>query len=257
MRRIAYLATVLVTFTWLLIPHTATAQLLLYDDFNDPSNLVRSDLWTSRAFWYSGGPLDSLHIIDNLLFPTSNPKLMIAERVLIPIGGNAHWYHVYTAARETSSVQAEVSLWVCSSGGAATLASIVLAGFSDATSDAQGDVLGILGVLCPGRGAPPELSWGVFQCTDEDCRGSNSLASGSLGPANLGHEYTLRIDRIGQAYRFTADGLPSQDVVPAIAHGAPARSPYFGLLLALNVLSINDGGDFTALAKYDNVMIAP
>jgi hypothetical protein len=257
MKRTMTLVGMLVTVTWLLAPGAARAQLVLYDDFNDPSNLVRSDRWSTRAFWYSGGPVDSVHIIDNALFPTSNPKLMIGERVLIPVGGKAYWYHAYTAERDTSSVQAQVQLLMCSSEGASTLASVILSGFKDATEAAEGDVVGILGVRCPGRGAPPDFVWLVVQCADDDCHAFTALSSGSLGPANLGQEYTLRIDRVGQAYRFTASGLPPQEVVPPIPHEAPARVPLFELGVSISALSVDDGGDFTALAKYDDVMIAP
>jgi hypothetical protein len=243
----------------------ASAQVVVYDDFNDPSNLVRADKWQAFDFWnFDGGPLDRFQFIDTLLFPTENPKLMIAKRVHIPLIAAdvlALEYSGYFAAGgSATAAQAKVTLVACTpTAGVVTFAGVNMRGFHDNTppDGALGDIFGGIQVRCLETGSP-QLFWIVQRCDNASCAGiSSELGSGVLGPASLGQGHTLLIENLGNRFRFTADGSFFQEFVPPGALSASPNAPGVAIFSGVAAFSAGAGGDLAVVGTFDDVMRAP
>jgi hypothetical protein len=245
-----------------LFPGTpALAQLSVYDDFNDPSHLIRADKWTAFASW-SGGLLESLHIIDALLFPTPDPKLLYVDRIHIAGGtfGFEFFGHNAIDPGNVSAIQADVALLACiPTPGVETSARINMNGVHDATlpNGSLGDIFGVIGVRCPSTGGGPELFWRIERCNIATCFATSVLAEGVLGPAVLGQEHVLRIEKVGTQFRFTADDLAPQLIAAPGAVSPTANGPFFNPVTVVAATTADAQGDFVLIATFDDVMIAP
>ncbi len=260
------IATVLLLMSAVLLSaRDATAASFLYDDFNDPSHLVRADLWGSADTYSTGGVgsgrTDALSIIDALIFPTSNPKLLIGRRLVLQpgaVGGFDRDGYTMRNAPNVLGVQADVSMVVCSlSNPGLVQAGVQFYGFHDGTpgaaTDSTGDILTRLRVSCADTNQA-QITWNVFRCTNATCTTTSSLGSGTFGPANIGQEYTLRVTRSGSSFLFTAVGQTQSFLVPGNPT-APPKIPFNGLRTRIDPTTPTNGGDFIVAARFDNVVI--
>jgi len=254
-------ALLLVCLSFLSCPQAVTAQLTLYDDFNDPSNLVRADKWRAFVgFSFDRLALDSLHLIDNLLFATPNPKLLIVERIHIPVGTFGFSFFGYAGFGGASAVQAGVTLAACTPApGIETSVRIQMTGFHDSTpaDGSLGDIFGGVGVRCPPTGGAAELFWLVVRCGTSFCGSNTVLGTGVLGPGTLGQEHIVRIEKLGNHFRFTADTFPPQDVAPPGATATPPNVPFFDVISEVRAETAQAGGDLVVIGRFDDFMIAP
>jgi hypothetical protein len=256
-------AAVVMAWTVLFPGPPARAQLSVYDDFNDPSHLIRGDKWAAFGSIVGSQPLEGLHIIDSLLFPRADPKLVFVDRIHIVPGTFGLWFFGYGATIgpiNFSAIQADVALHFCTpTAGVETSARINLNGVHDATppNGSLGDIFGVAGVRCPTTGGAPELFWQIQRCNTALCSSTSVLTVGVLGPAVLGQEYVLRIEKVGTQFRFTADGFPPQ-LVPAPGAVSPtANGPFFNPVTVVVATTQEAGGDFVLVATFDDFMIAP
>ncbi len=251
-----------VLFTILIWDRPAYAGLALYDDFNDPAHLVRADLW--NVFTSSRGSLsDAVRVVDALIFPTANPKLLIGRRLVVPTGADAGSDLVIYSPRNAPSplgVQADVTLALCLlTPDAFVLAGVSLFAFNDGTpgdpGDSTGDIFAQLRAECTGPNQA-ELTWRVFRCDDSTCGAVTILESGSFGLATLGQQSTLNVTKSGGSFVFTANGQVQNFPVPG-GPTAPARSAFNGNGVVTQIFSLlpANGGEFAVIATFDNVMI--
>jgi hypothetical protein len=243
----------------------AHAVLSLYDDFNDPSHLVRADLWNKNInFTTSGvgsGVTEVLSIVDALLFPTPNPKLLVARRFVLQPGGTAgNDFYRYSARNTAGAVgaQADVAMLVCALDSSGLVqAGLSFAVFNDGTStgptDSTGDIFARLRIGCTATNQA-EVTWNVFRCTDSGCNNASSLGSGSIGAVVIGQEVSLNISKSGSSFVFTALGQTQIFPVPG-SPTAPARGPFLLLFSRIDPSVPANGGEFVVGASFDNVMI--
>src|SRR5262249_39630867 len=173
-------------------------------DFNAPSHLVRPDLWDSADGYSTGeagsGEMDMLRIIDGLIFPTPNPKLLIVRHFVVQLGATSARDQDGLTARNTPSPiagRADVKMILCilSTAGWAQ-AGGQFYGFNDgsstAPSDATGDIVTRLRISCTSTNQAA-ITWNVWRCTDSACANSTSLGTGSFGAVDNGQEFTLNV----------------------------------------------------------------
>lgn len=253
----------------------AGAALSLYDDFNDPSLLVRTDLWRSFDSYSTGGlgsgRPETIRAIDALLGSSlpglggnpSNPKLLIAKRFVLQPGapsGSADSDGVIALqAPNATGIQADVTMKICFLSTAGFVqAAVLFAGFNDGASPAAGNRLGDIFVRlrlsCSSTTNQVQITWNVFRCTDSTCTNATSLGSGSFGPASIGQEYTLRAAKSGSSFVFTAAGQTQTFPVPGNPT-APPRSPFVELESRIDPTTPGNGGQWAVVATFDNVMI--
>ena len=106
---------------------------------------------------------------------------------------------------------------------------ILFAGFNDGSSPAPGnrvgDIFARIRIICAGTTNQAEITWAVVRCTDAACATGATLRSGSLGPATIGQEYTLRALRTGSTFQFTAK-RPDSDVPRPRRSGGTAQDTF-------------------------------
>ena len=253
----------------------ASAVSSLYDNFNDPSLLVRSDLWRSFDSYSTGGigsgRTDAVRGVDALLASSlpllaadpSNPKLLIAKRFVLRPGaasGSSDFDGlVMLQAANAIGVQADVTMKLCLLSTAGFVqAGMEVAGFNDGTSPAPGnrtgDIFARLRISCSGTTNQAQITWNVFRCTDAACNTAASLGTGSFGAATIGQEFTLHATKSGSSFVFTAMGQTQTFPVPG-GPTAPPRVPFSDLMTRIDPTTPSNGGEFAVVATFDNVMI--
>jgi hypothetical protein len=252
----------------------ASAVLSLYDDFNDPSLLVRSDLWRTFDNYSTGGigsgRTDAVRAIDALLASQlplltanpSNPKLLMAKRFVLQPGAASGSSDsdglIVLQAPNAIGVQADVTMRLCLLGTAGLVqAGVSFVGFNDGTSPGPGNFLGDIftrfRISCSNTNQA-EITWNVFRCTDAACGNITSLGTGSFGAANIGQEYTLRVTTGGSSFVFTAVGQTQAFPVPG-SPTAPPRGRLTDLITRIDPTTPANGGQFAVVATFDNAMI--
>jgi hypothetical protein len=248
----------------------------LYDDFNDPSHLVRADLWRSFDSYSTGGigsgRTDAVRAIDALLASPlplltadpSNPKLLIAKRFVLqpgaPSGSSDSDGYAMLQAANATGVQADVTMKLCLLGTAGFVqAGVEFAGFNDGTSPAPGnrigDIFARLRISCSSTTNQAQITWNVFRCTNSACSTATSLGTGSFGAANIGQEYTLHATKSsGSSFVFTAVGQ-TQTFPVSGSPTAPPRVPFSDLMTRIDPTTPPNGGQWAVVATFDNVMI--
>jgi hypothetical protein len=249
----------------------AWGELVLYDDFGDPSARVRSDLWFGTEA-FTGDLLDSVRATDHALqLPEASGRLIVGRRLHFrpspsptgggPIGSDTVRYSTREDATAIG-VQARVVLLTCAvpDGGFAQ-ARMLHSAFIGQRHPGTGLplVLGaILGIRCPSP-APPELFYQLFQCGDVPCSANLSrlVADVPLGPAILGREYTLYSRRGATGVELFVDGAPvaTHEVVPADPGPVPAAQRFAQIGTRLQLPSAEAGGDLEIIAIFDDVML--
>ena len=264
-RRVA-VAVLAAAFSVLLRAHQAQPAQVLYDDFNDPSHLVRADLWNRSPVFTTGGAgsggTDSLSIIDALLFPTSNPKLLMAKRFVLQPGAASGSFdrdaYIMRQAPNAAGIQADVTMKLCSLSAPGFIgAYVIFAGFNDGTSpgpgNSTGDIHALFYVSCTSTNQAA-IVWQVIRCTDVACNSSPLLGSGSFGAANIGQEYNLHVTKSGSSFVFTALGQTQTFPVPGNP-AAPPRVLFNGPRTFISPTTPANGGEFTVAATFDNVFV--
>ncbi len=248
----------------------ASAVLSLYDDFNDPSLLVRADLWRSFYNYSTGGigsgRTDGIRVIDALLglAPNpANPKLLFAKRFVLQPGaatGSADFDgYIMLRGANAIGIQADVSLKLCVLGAAGFIqAGLTFVGFNDGTSPAPGnqtgDIFARFRISCSSATNQTEIGWNVLRCTDAACTAVTFLGTGSFAPATVGQEYTLHVSKSGSSFVFQALGQTQSFPVPGNPT-APPRGPFTGVMTRIDPTTPANGGQFEVAATFDNVMI--
>lgn len=102
--------------------HRAEGAWILHDDFNDPSLLVRHDLWNMRL-GFSGGPgtTEVVRLIDGVLLEAlglaapDDPRLLIARRLGAREGAPAGFDFVQyrPISQNTNGIRADVTMKGC------------------------------------------------------------------------------------------------------------------------------------------------
>jgi hypothetical protein len=248
----------------------AGAALSLYDNFNDPSFLVRADLWRSFDNYSTGGigsgRTDGIRVIDALLGLTAtpaNPKLLIAKRFVLQPGaaaGSADFDgYVMLQGANAIGVQADVSMKLCVLGTAGFVqAGLTFSAFNDGTSPAPGnqtgDIFARLTVRCSNGTNQAEIGWTVLRCSDAACTAVTFLRTGSFGAVSVGQEYTLHVSKAGSSFTFQALGQIQTFLVPG-SPVAPPRGAFSGVMTRIDPTAPGNGGQFEVAATFDNVMI--
>jgi hypothetical protein len=266
------LAAALVVTSMLLRAAPASAELSLYDDFNDPSLLIRSDLWLSSDSYSAGGVgsgrVESVRMIDALLASqlpliaanTSNPKLLFAKRFVLAPGAGSDSGDVETLgmlkAPNAISIQADITMKICFLGAPGFVqAAVELVAFHDATFPGHefGDIVAQLRVGCGAGTNQAEITWNVVRC-GFGCIGGTSLGTGSFGAATIGQEYRLHVMKSLNRIVFSAGGQTQMFPVPG-SLTAPTGGLLNGLRLQIDPLTPSNGGQWALVATVDNVMI--
>jgi hypothetical protein len=258
---------------------SASSALSLYDDFNDPSLLIRADLWQNTDNFSIGragsGRLESVRAIDALLASQlplvaadpSNPKLLFAKHVVLPpvafsSAGVDLDGLIMLQARNATGIQADVAMKTCFLGAVGFVqVAVDFLAFNDGTpshgpQDSSGDIFARFRVGCSTTNQA-EITWDVFRCLGGNgaCVGTTSLGTGSFGAATIGQEYRLHVMKSGSSLVFSAVGQTQVFPVPG-SPTAPARgSPFSGFLSRIDATTPSNGGQWAVVATFDNVMI--
>jgi hypothetical protein len=251
-----------------------TGAATLYDDFNDPNLLIRTDLWRSMDNYSTGGVgsgrLEAIRAIDGLLASPllaanpSNPKLVIAKRFVLQPGASSGADSdgvLLLQAGSATGVQADVAMKICFLGAPGFVrAGVELAGFNDGTSPAAGnrtgDIFARFRIACSGATNQAQISWNVFRCTDAACSNATSLATGSFGTVNVDQEYTLHVAKSGASFVFTALSQTQTFPVPGNP-AAPPHLPFADVFTRVDPNTPSLGGQWAVVATFDNVMVDP
>jgi len=255
---------------------SASSALSPYDDFNDPSLLIRADLWQNTDNFGIGGPgsgrLESVRVIDALLASQlpliaadpSNPKLLFAKRVVLPPGafpsaGVDLGGLIMLQARNATGIQADVAMKICFLGAAGFVqAAVDFLAFNDGTPspgppNSIGDIFARFRVGCSSTNQA-EITWDVFRCSGP-CEGVTSLGTGSFGAATIGQEYRLHVMKSGSSFVFSAVGQTQVFPVPGSPTAPPRGSQFSGLRSRIDATTPSNGGQWAVVATFDNVMI--
>jgi hypothetical protein len=268
MRRIrwTYLGAVaLVLLAAAFLARPAAAAQVLYDDFEDPSNLVDPDRWQVNESTI-GDVTESVRLIDRILpalgGDPANAKLLIARRFVVRPGASKGLdrvgYNVVNPAGITG-IQVDVNLGVCLVAGSGQVeAQVAAAGFKNAfvasgQGDQTGDIIGSLRIGCQTTNQAA-ITWVVVQCTNSDCTSSSQLGSGSFGTVAIAAKHTLHLQVVGFSFVFTADGLAPQTFTPGVAVTAP-NVPFFQIGTRIDATTPASGGEFLVLASFNNVFV--
>jgi hypothetical protein len=270
-KRIIHVAVIAALFASIQFGTTeAFAAQALYDNFNDPSFLVRADLWRSFDNYTTGGigsgRTDGIRVIDALLglsATPANPKLLIAKRFVLQPGaavGSADFDgYVMLQGANAIGIQADVSMKLCFLGTAGFVqAGLTFTAFNDGTSPAPGnqtgDIFARLTVRCSSGTNQAEIGWTVLRCSDAPCTAVRFLGTGSFGPVSVGQEYTLHVSKTGSSFTFQALGQIQIFPVPG-SPVAPPRAASSGVMTRIDPTTPGNGGQFEVAATFDNVMI--
>ncbi len=260
---------VALVFSILLGVGPARAALTFWDNF-DSSDLIRTDLWGVSSNNSTGGAgvgsTEVISLIDDLLslaFQVTGTasKLVLGRHFVVNPGGSSagfdrHEYAVTNPAGK-SGIQAKVAMRLCVVQDGSMSARVTGFAFGDGSAssgpgDLKGDIFGLLRLFCPATNQL-EITWDVRQCLDSGCNSTNSLGSGSFGPASLNQEYTLHLQRVGNAIVFTVDTLPPQQFVSPST--APAKGPNWRIGTRLDANFPTSGANLGILASFDDVFV--
>jgi hypothetical protein len=256
---------------------SASSALSLYDDFNDPSLLIRADLWqnTDNFCGVAPGRLESVRVIDALLasqLPVtaadpSNPKLLFAKRVVLPPGAFQSESVdlddlIMLQTRNATGIQADVAMKTCFLGAAGFVqVAVDFPAFNDGTPfhgplDASGDIFARFRVGCSTTNQA-EITWDVFRCLGGQgaCVATTSLGTGSFGAAIIGQEYRLHVMKSGSSFVFSAVGQTQLFPVPGSPTAPPRGVRLSGLQSRIDATTPSNGGQWAVVATFDNVMI--
>jgi hypothetical protein len=240
----------------------ADAAQVLYDDFNDPSNLINGDRWLSTVSSSGVTVLESIQLVDRLLAPTGNPngKLAIGRHMVVRSGASSGFDRSgYDVVNPTSmtGIQADIAMLGCVVSDGSVQARVYGAGFGNGSAstgpgDQSGDILGILRIECTSSNQP-ELRWLVVQCNNAACTSSTQLGNGTFQAVNVGEKHTLHVQIVGSSFVFTADGQP-QKFIPPGSLKAP-KLPFFQIGTRMDASSPANGGQFVVAGTFDNVFV--
>ncbi len=276
---VAVFVVALLVASMLLGTVSASSALSLYDDFNDPSLLIRADLWQNTDNFGIGGPgsgrLESVRVIDALLASQlpliaadpSNPKLLFAKRVVLPPGAFQSSSVdldglIMLQARNATGIQADVAMKICFLGAAGFVqAAVDFLAFNDGTPshgplDSSGDIFARFRAGCSTTNQA-EITWDVFRCLggSGECGGATSLGTGSFGAATIGQEYRLHVMKSGSSFVFSAVGQTQVFPVPGSPTAPPRGSRFSRLWSRIDATTPSNGGQWAVVATFDNVMI--
>jgi hypothetical protein len=178
------ITSVLVAAAFLARP--AAAAQVLYDDFEDPSNLVDASRWQVNEVTV-GDVTESVRLIDRIIPALggnpANAKLIVARRFVVRSGASRGFdrvsYSVVNPAGITG-IQADINMQLCFVVGNGSIeARVTAAVFRNASvssppGDRTGDIVGDLRTDCPSTNQP-EITWRVVQCTNSDCTTSRAI----------------------------------------------------------------------------------
>ncbi len=245
--------------------------LTFWDDF-DSSPIVNTNLWGLSTDLTTGGAgvgvPESLQLIDDLLgllfpgAPTSG-KLLIGRHLVINQGGSTagvdRFEYRVTNPAVKSGIQAKVAVRVCVAVDGTTVARVRGFAFGDGSQvsgpgDISGDVFALLRLICAATGQL-QISWEVRQCLDSACNSQMVLGTGSFGPANLNQEYTLHVQRVGNAVVFTVDNQPQQQFVSPVTGPLKGANWFIGTRMQANFPT--NGAQLAVVATFDDVFVDP
>src|SRR5262245_7438073 len=145
--------------------------------------------------------MDMLRIVDVLIFPAPDPKLLIVRHFVVQPGATTASDQDGLNARNAPNsvaIQADVKMLLCVLSNAGTVfAGVILYGFNDGTpglpTDRTGDIFARLRITCA-QTNQATITWDVSRCKDASCT-TTALGTGTFGGVSLGQELTLNIKK--------------------------------------------------------------